>query len=605
MTDEIAGTAPWRALLVRLAIGLGQGVALYLLAHAHSRIAPVALGSLQYVAWLVPIVALGAYGATRRTTLLIWVGTATLIAAGLGGYEAFVREGQTIGVWISPSVALFTAAALFILHHLILPAETEGRWRASYERYFDEGWKDAVRLALAGVFVGALWGLLHLGAALFKVIGLNFLERLIREDWFSYPTTSVFFAIAIHVTDVRAGLVHGARTLVLTLLAWLLPIPALIVAGFLAALPFTGLKALWGTHAASGTMLGACAALIILINANYQDGERAGFPPKVLSWVGRIAGVLLAPLVMLSAYGVLLRIGQHGLTPERIYALTCVVVAACYAAGYLWAAVARGGWMRPLELTNWVTAQAVVALVLILFSPLGDPARYSVNSQVGRLVAGKTKPDAFDYSFLHFRAGRWGRAALKRLADPKTAPAGVAPLAAAELRNKFPVYRPAQATVPDRTKALRPVGGPLPAGLLTQAWPAGDDPALGCNVEGRPCPAFTAEIDGTPGPEVVVVQPYRLRVYGLRASVWTLIGDLQGAFCGDEAQAVAKGQFKVAPPLPHNDLEVAGRRFTFIEHPRCPERRNGPYQSAVAGDNVTDAALIKPVPPPSPPAKKK
>jgi hypothetical protein len=600
MTDEAAKPAPQGALAVRLAIGLTQGIAVYWLQEAHARLEPVALGVLQYVAWLAPIVALGAYGATRRLTLLIWVGVATAIAAGLGGYDAYVREGQTAYVGTAPPAALFVAAALFILHHLILPAEAERRWRASYERYFDDGWKDAVRLALAAVFVGALWGLLYLGAALFKVIGLTFLETLIRENWFSYPTTTVFFAVAVHVTDVRAGLVRGARTLVLTLLSWLLPILTVIAAGFLAALPFTGLKVLWATHAASGTMLAACAALIILINANYQEGERDGFPPQVLRWVGRGAGLLLAPLTLLAAYGVLLRVAQHGLTPSRIFALACVVVSACYAAAYAWAAAARGAWMKPLERGNWITAQVAVVVVLVLFSPLGDPARYSTDSQVGRLLAGQIRPDAFDYGFLHFHAGRWGRAALKRLADPKTAPPGVAAQAGAELRNNNPFMNrgvlPTSAA--ERTKVIQAIGAPLPPGFLTQPWPFSEDPAALCKFQPKPCPAITVDLGQGPGPQVVVFANSMPRVFALRDGHWTWIGDLQGQSCGDERDAVVKGQFRLTPVVPHNDLEVAGRRFTFVASGHCPKGQAGFYQTAIVDDDVTDVAIVKPVPPP-------
>jgi hypothetical protein len=510
-------------------------------------------------------------------------------------------------------VALFVAAALFILHHLILPADAERRWQASYDRYFDDGWKDAVRLALAGVFVGALWALLYLGAALFKVIGLDFLQRLIREEWFAFPTTSVFVAIAIHVTDVRAGLVRGARTLVLTLLAWLLPILTVIAGGFIVALPFTGLKVLWATHAASGTMLGACAALIVLINANYQDGGREGFPPRVLRWVGRAAGLLLGPLAALAAYGVLLRVGQHGLTPSRIYALACVVVAACYAVGYAWAAVAKGGWMKPLELTNWITAQVAVAVVLVLFSPLGDPARFSTDSQVGRLVAGKVRPDAFDYGFLHFRSGRWGRAALKRLAEPKASPPGVAAVAAAELRNenRYLVSLPLPASVADRTRALHPIGGPLPADFLTQPWPASDDPAQMCKFLPKGCAVITVDLGVGPGTQVVVFSSYQQRVFGLRGGHWTWIGQLEGAGCAGDVDEVTRGHYRVGPPVAHPDLEIAGRPATFVPRAKCPPvagKSGGFYQTATVEDDVTDVSVIQPVPRPRPakqtPAKK-
>ena len=72
------------------------------------------------------------------------------------------------------------------------------------------------------------------------------------------------FTCAIHVTDVRAGIVRGARTLKLTLLSWLLPIMALIAVTFLATLLFTGLEPLWSTRRATPVLLAAAAALVFL-----------------------------------------------------------------------------------------------------------------------------------------------------------------------------------------------------------------------------------------------------------------------------------------------------------------------------------------------------
>ena len=92
-------------------------------------------------------------------------------------------------------------------------APAAGNWvvLADYRRYFDAGWKDAVRLALSAAFVGALWAMLGLGAALFHLIDLQFFAKLITKHWFAFPVTATAFALAVHLTDARAGLVRGAR----------------------------------------------------------------------------------------------------------------------------------------------------------------------------------------------------------------------------------------------------------------------------------------------------------------------------------------------------------------------------------------------------------
>ncbi|MBL7372883.1 DUF4153 domain-containing protein, partial [Escherichia coli] len=93
---------------------------------------------------------------------------------------------------------------------------------------------------------------------------------------------------AVQLTDVRDGLIRGVRTVALMLLSWLLLVITVLTAGFLAALPFTGLEPLWATRSATAMILAAAAALIILINTAYQDGEADNLPPRVLRIATRV-----------------------------------------------------------------------------------------------------------------------------------------------------------------------------------------------------------------------------------------------------------------------------------------------------------------------------
>lgn len=600
MLDDDAKPALRHALAIRIAIGLAQGLVLYALHRWRAQLIPVAYGALEMTAWLVPVAALGAIGAARARTAALWLGAATLVTAVLGGYAMYVwiAPSWEQGLWLPPATAFFTAVTIYILHHLVLPAEAEGRWRASYERYFDEGWKDAVRLALGALFVGALWLLLWLGATLFNLIGLDFLQKLIEKPWFSYPATSVFFAISVHVTDVRIGLVRGARTLVLTLLSWLLPVLTLIAVGFLVALPFTGLKALWATRSSSGIMLAACAGLIILINAAYQDGEGEGFPPLVLKWVARIAAVALGPLALVAAYGLSLRIGQHGLTPSRVHAVACVIVAACYAAGYIWAAVGRGPWMKRLETTNWLTAHVAVVILLAIFSPVLDPTRISVDSQVQRLTSGRVPPAKFDYAFLRFNAGQWGQTALKRLAGDKNPE--VAERAKSELKAQHP-WGPPVLTQVERRSTLHAAGAPLPASFLQQVWPAGEDPAADCDgplgvtpPKTPGCEALVTDFDDIPGPEIIVVGPNGHGVYTERNGLWVSLGQLVGQTCPDDRDAVREGRVQVAPAK-GREVVIEGRRLVLVPQNTCPPAKTKDGKTAQANGDVTDVAIVKPV----------
>src|SRR5690606_33754989 len=188
---------------------------------------------------------------------------------------------------------------------------------------------------------GVLWLILWLGSALFMLVKLDFLRHLLTRPWFSVTVTAFAFAVALHVTDVRPGIVRGIRGLLLVLMSWLLPVATLIVGGFVVSLPFVGLEPLWATRHATSVLLGATAVLILLINATFQGGELGPRIVRVLRIVARIACLLLLPMVAIAIYSLSLRVQQYGWTADRVIAAASLLVAACYACGYLWAAAQR------------------------------------------------------------------------------------------------------------------------------------------------------------------------------------------------------------------------------------------------------------------------
>jgi hypothetical protein len=323
-------------------------------------------------------------------------------------------------------------------------------------------------------------------------------------------------------------------------------------------------------------MLAVCAALVILINAAYQDGERPGFPPAALKWSVRLAGVVLPPLALIAAYGLALRIGQHGLSPSRIYVAAALLVAAAYAAGYLWAALSRGPWMQRLETTNWLTAHLAVVVLLLVFSPLLDPAQLSVGDQLRRLERGAVSPKAFDYGFLHFASGRWGRAELARLAAGQGAGAdpAVAQAARQELKRKTR-WDEGPVAAPGQLDAIETPAGPLPASFLRQSWTPEENPASGCRPGPGACQAIVGDLDAAPGPEVVVFRDGVRRVFSQRDGRWVEIGLLYGENCASDHEAVRQGRFAFSPPTPRRELELSGRRLVLAERQACPSNAPG------------------------------
>ena len=572
--DHKANPSARMTTAIRLGTGLLQGLALFLLHHAENvkvwpATQPLAFAPLVLAALFAPFVVLAGIGALRRTSLIVWALGAAAFTAGLAFYGAW----QGVDADKMPNFPVFAAiaAGLFIAHHLIQPAQAERRIVASYPGYFDITWMHGVQLVLSAGFTGAFWILLYLGASLFKLIGIEAFQKLIAEEAFAFPATTVMFAAAVQLTDVRSTLVRGVRTVALTLLAWLLPLMTLIAAGFLASLPFTGLEPLWKTRAATALLLTAAAHLIVLTNAAYQDGEDA--PLLILKWAARIAGVLLIPISALAAYGLALRIGQYGLTPDRVFAAAFVLIAAGYAVGYTIAAVRPGAWMKALEKTNVAQAFVAIALILALFTPLADPARLSVNDQVSRLERGKVKPEAFDFQFLRFDSGPHGKAALDKLKASKI-PAIAKGARAASAQT---VKAPPKPEKPDLSKIkVYPLGAKLPESFSGQAWD--DQSGSGCLYPGSQCAALLLDIDGDQAVEVLLAAGGSFDVFKSVEGRWRKIAEATpGCRSADLEARLKTGRIQMSEPVQRRDILVGDLRMALTPFAAgCAAEGTGP-----------------------------
>jgi len=554
----------------RLAIGLVQGIALFLLQKADESKAwpatqPMLYAPLLVCALMVPMIPLAALSAMRRTALIAWTAVAAALAAILAVHAAWTgAEPGRLGAGpLSPPIFIAVAALLFIAHHLVQPADAARKPVAPYADYFDLAFTNLIRLFLSLAFTGAFWLLLFLAGALFKLIGVEAIQKLIGETAFAFPATGLMFAAAVHMavqlTEARAGLVRGVRTVGLTLLAWLSPLMVVIAAGFLATLPFTGLAPLWGTKAATALLLAAAAALIILVNAAYQDGVEP--PHAIPQWAARAAGLLLIPIVILAAYALWLRIDQYGLTPDRVFASAYLVVAIGFTVGYALAALKPGPWMKPLEPTNLIMAAVSVLLLIALFTPIADPARLSVDSQVKRLEAGKVTADKFDYKFLRFSSGHYGRDAFERLLG---SPDQAIRDAAGKAKRIKSAYDDAKRSPDFAAMAIYPAGKALPAGFREQDWTIGDVQSI-CTIAGARCSALVIDTDGDGVDEVLLTSGATFDVFKTTDKGWRRVAQTQGGCPGADIDAALKaGTVRMAPPAPRSDIVVGDQRLAVI-----------------------------------------
>ncbi|MEJ0043560.1 MAG: hypothetical protein WDM81_15670 [Rhizomicrobium sp.] len=232
MSDHNADAMPVRPetehtlALTRLVAGAAQGLALYLLYRwAADKVWPATdpywLAPLGLVFLFVPLLLVQGAGTLRTRTLVPWFVGVTALLAGLGWYSVWRgwppagAGGDIVDGGMTFALVAASFVGLFIAQSLVLAADAERRFIAPYPAYFDAATKLGVQFAATVAFVAVFWGVLWLGAVLFNLIKLDFLETLLEKDWFAIPATTLAAAAAIHVTDVRAKLWTGIRTVAL------------------------------------------------------------------------------------------------------------------------------------------------------------------------------------------------------------------------------------------------------------------------------------------------------------------------------------------------------------------------------------------------------
>ncbi len=581
-------TPPWASTnkipALRLLIGLVQGITLLVLYQT----AKYGVWPARNLYVFLPLVQLGMFlpltvmvslGHVAMRPLLIWLGVLALVIVGLDAYTIYrfdlplmvlgtiSANVDATGEAAIPTLFFFLPIALLIAHTLFVAHQTT----RTYENYFERAWNHGIQVAAAGAFTGVFWLLLLLGGGLFKLIKIEAVWEVFQDARFAIPATALVVALALHVTDVRPGIVAGMRTLALTLLSWLLPVLVILIVSFLVVLPFAGFDLLWSTNIATGLLLASSAALVILINAVYQDGPPRTVPPKALQLAASASAVALVPLALLAGYGLGQRVAQYGWTADRLIAAACVLVTAGYAGGYAFSVIKRGPWLQFIERVNIAMSFVALAVLLGLFSPLADPARISVGNQLERLKDGRTSPIAFDVSYLRFDAGRYGLDALKALiadnsTDPSLKDRAVAILAQKTRFADSAVLAPAVIAANIR---VLPEGRVLPDSFLRQDWLAGvrdvQGALPGCLIRASTaCHALMVDLDRDGAEEIVLTRgvggPWA-DVFKLTGERWESAGQVASAIaCSETVAALRPGPITTAPSL-WDDIVVGDSRF--------------------------------------------
>ena len=406
------------ALGIRLAVGLIFGLGIAWLIKRFDALegqhVPVWAQTLTSTLILGAFILWAGAGAMKRLSLALW----SVIALSLIALIAWNRAAHGLDDRYNPfflNLTFLIYPFLFISHELVSSADQAGKPIAPYGLYFDEAWKRGVQLCLSGLFTALFWAILWLGAGLLGFIGFHWFKDLLLNEYFAWPVTGLAIAASVNLGDVQPKLMHNFRALVLGVLSWLLPVITVIGLLFAVSLCFSGLEPLWKTKAATASLLAGCVALVLLINAAWQQGDEERKAHIILRWSARIACGLLLIFSCLAAYSLWLRITQYGLTPERVMALVGVVIAVLYGLGYAVAAVMPKGWLALLAPVNIALAFITAVICLCVLTPIADPYRLSAQSQGQRVNSGKMPPDQFDWRVLRFETGTYGLNELKRL----------------------------------------------------------------------------------------------------------------------------------------------------------------------------------------------
>lgn len=447
-----------------------------------------------------------AFGFTVERLRLVWAvifAAVVLVVTGLVTWWSGAPDG---GVWWASGwndASLF--AAIAIAAPLFQTARDEGKATFPYAHVHAHVWTNIVLWCASWAFVGITLALSWLLAALFELIGIDVLTRLLGKDWFEALLIGGAFGAALGLFREREAVVRTLRRVVTAVLSVLAPVLGAGLLLFLLALPFTGLSALWEATKTTTPILLACAfGAWVLANTVIGDGVEDEATNPALCWGAIALGVVVLPLGVIAGIATGLRIDQYGITPERLWAAVFDAVAIAVGLAY-WAALARRrlGWAEGARPANLRIAFVVSGIALFLATPILSFNALSVHNQVARLESGKVAPQSFDWAALAFDFGAPGKRALERLEHSTNS--GVARLAmkAAAAKDRWVLVEHQQAVDRASTlmKRLRVLPHPvvLPEDLLEELadWNVCGNDKQACTVLWQPGSTEAIAISGT------------------------------------------------------------------------------------------------------------
>ncbi|WP_432692525.1 DUF7057 domain-containing protein [Morganella morganii] len=307
---------------------------------------------------------------------------------------------------------------LVLLFWLILPWfqlwQSSGSRNPDYALLTEQYVRNTVLGALAGLIGLLVMGMLHLAVYLFRIVNLEFLSGWLDDSLYYWLSFCLGFNVSLvfvrSVFSFSTGKIAGY---VARVLLPLLTVIGVIAAGGLLLSVVTGVRV---SGLGSFTMIWFVALNIILLNLVYGNE----CVPRFRSWLSGLvlAGVLLLNVFSLSSvYGILVRVNQYSWSMDRLYgfsiALFLAVVVLAYSVALLWK---RSGWAELLGPVNKAGLLALMAIILVISSPLADFKQITANSILAGIEKGRIKVTS-DIRYTLEDLGKRGEAVLTVLND--------------------------------------------------------------------------------------------------------------------------------------------------------------------------------------------
>lgn len=288
----------------------------------------------------------------------------------------------------------FAFITLVVLFFFMLPwmqtLQTTKTWKIDYACLMGLYIKNTFLGILASAIGGLLTLIVKLASFLFGIVNLTFLSELLDNELVSWASFALGFNISLAVLRTMLDVqLNNFASFISRFFLPLLNVVAIIFLGGLVISYFSGLPSV---GLGSGVMLCFIILNLIFINCVYGDGStqyqfRSGLNAFVLFSI-----VLLNIFSVLSLYGILIRINQYSWTVERLYAFTIALFLSVIVFAYSLAIIRKKtAWMTSLGSINKVGILSLIAVILVINSPIADFKKITVNSIVAGVDNGKIK----------------------------------------------------------------------------------------------------------------------------------------------------------------------------------------------------------------------